>query len=133
MRSKTCSIQQIFKYRNSPAQYYNSMVRASGLQSVFNIFWQSSTWHTVKITLKILTEKSCVLLISVQRMAGWLLLILFMCLHNQLSSLHSIITYYEYRCLRNAIHQIVSKNEWLLFSASFTAKFPLVFCINTGK
>ena len=33
----------------------------------------------------------------------------------------------EFRCLKNVIHQIDSKNEWLLLSASFTAKFGLVF------
>ena len=35
--------------------------------------------------------------------------------------------YYQYRCLKNVIHQIDSKNGWLLLSASFTAKFGLVF------
>ena len=33
----------------------------------------------------------------------------------------------EYRCLKNVIYQIDSKNEWLLLSASFTTKFGLVF------
>ena len=37
--------------------------------------------------------------------------------------------YYQYRCLKNVIHQIDSKNGWLLFSASFTAKFGLVFVL----
>ena len=57
-------------------------------------------------------------------MAGWLLLIFLICLYNQLSSIHSII-----RCLKNVIHQIDSKNRWLLLSASFTAKFGLVFVL----
>ena len=35
--------------------------------------------------------------------------------------------YYQYRCLKNVIHQTDSKNGWLLLSASFTAKFGLVF------
>ena len=35
----------------------------------------------------------------------------------------------EYRCLKNVIHQIDSKNEWLLHSDSFTAKFGLVFVL----
>ena len=35
--------------------------------------------------------------------------------------------YYQYRCLKNVIHQIDSDNGWLLLSASFTAKFGLVF------
>ena len=62
-------------------------------------------------------------------MAGWLLLTLLMCLHNQISSfihsIHSIITYKEYRCLKNVIHQIDSKNEWLLLPP----KFGLVFVL----
>ena len=37
--------------------------------------------------------------------------------------------YKEYRCLENVIHQIDSKNEWLLLPASFTAKFGLVFVL----
>ena len=35
----------------------------------------------------------------------------------------------EYRCLKNMIHQVDSKKEWLLLSASFTAKFGLVFVL----
>ena len=31
--------------------------------------------------------------------------------------------------MKNVIHQIGSKNEWLLLSASFTAKFGLVFVL----
>ena len=79
------------------------------------------------MVLTILTGTSCVLLSSVQGMAGWLPLTFFVCLHNQLSSIHTIITYWEYRCLKNVIHQIDSKNEWLFLSASFTAKLWLVF------
>ena len=37
--------------------------------------------------------------------------------------------HYLYRCLKNVIHQIESKNGWLLLSASFTAKFGLVFVL----
>ena len=35
----------------------------------------------------------------------------------------------EYRCLKKVIHQIDSKNEWLLLSASLMAKFELVFVL----
>ena len=42
------------------------------------------------------------------------------------SSEHS---FKEYRCLKNVIHQTNSKNEWLLLSASFTAKFELDFVL----
>ena len=33
----------------------------------------------------------------------------------------------EYRCFKNVIHQIDSKNKWLLLSTSFMAKLVLVF------
>ena len=66
--------------------------------------------------------KSCVSLNSVKAMGGWRLLIL----HNQLGSIH---TYKESRCLKNVIHQIDSKNEWLLLSVTFTAKLELVFVL----
>ena len=33
----------------------------------------------------------------------------------------------------NVIHQIDSKNEWLLLSASFTAEFGLAFVLALGK
>ena len=62
-------------------------------------------------------------------MAAWLLLTFYICLHNQLTCIHSIITYQMYRRLKNVIHQIDSKNEWLLLSASFTAKFVLAFVL----
>ena len=77
-------------------------------------------------------ERLCftkILLNSVQGMAAWLLLIIFICLNNQLSSIHSIIIYQEYRCLKNLIHQVDSKNDWLLLSAGFTAKVELVFVL----
>ena len=63
-------------------------------------------------------------------MAGWLLLIPLICLHNHLSlTMHSIIPYHKYRCLKNVIHQIDSKNEWLLLPASVTGKFGLVLVL----
>ena len=39
------------------------------------------------------------------------------------------MTYKEYTCWKNVIHPIDSKNEWLLLSASFTAKIGLVFVL----
>ena len=36
---------------------------------------------------------------------------------------------FQYRCLKNVIHQIDGRNGWLLLSASFTAKFELVFVL----
>ena len=35
----------------------------------------------------------------------------------------------SYRCLKKVIHQIDSKNLWLLLSGTFTAKFELVFVL----
>ena len=54
---------------------------------------------------------------------GWLLLTLFICLHNQLSSFNSIIV----QMSEKRVHQIDSKNEWLLLSVTFTC---VGFCLN---
>ena len=63
-------------------------------------------------------------------MASWLLLTFSICLHNQLNSIiHSIITYKEYRCLKSVIHQVDSKNEWMLLPVRLTEKFRLVFVL----
>ena len=35
----------------------------------------------------------------------------------------------SYRCLKNVIHHIDSKNEWLLLSVAFTEKLELVFVL----
>ena len=56
---------------------------------------------------------------------GWLLLTFFICLHNQLKSLILL----SYRCLKNMIHQVDIKNEWLLLSVTSTAKLELVFVL----
>ena len=45
---------------------------------------------------------------------------------TRLSSIRSII---EYKYLKNVIHQIDSKNEWLLLSASFMSQLGLVFTL----
>ena len=49
---------------------------------------------------------------------GWLLL-------TCLSSFNSIIV----QMTENMIHQVGSKNEWLLLSVTFTAKLELVFVL----
>ena len=66
-------------------------------------------------------------------MAAWLLLTFFICSHSQLSSTNSTITFEEYRCWKNVIHQIDSKNVWLLVSVSFTAKFGLSIVLILGN
>ena len=78
--------------------------------------------------LSILSRKNCVLLNS--RMVVWPLLIFFICLHDQLSSIYVLLSRIkEYGCLKYWIYKIDSKNEWLLLSASFTAKFGFVFVL----
>ena len=37
------------------------------------------------------------------------------------------------RCLKNGIHRIDDKNEWLLLSVTFTAKTWVGFCLNIRK
>ena len=78
-------------------------------------------------------EKICFIQFST-RMADWLLLTFLIRLYNQLSSvMHSAITYKNYRWLKNVVHQIESKNKWLLLLANFTAKFGLVFVLTLEK
>ena len=57
------------------------------------------------------------LLNSVQKfieIQGWQLLTLFICLHNQLSSFNSIFV----QISEKRVHQIGSKNKWLLLSVT---------------
>ena len=35
----------------------------------------------------------------------------------------------KYRCLKNVVHEIESKDEWLLLSVIYTAKHKLVFVL----
>ena len=79
--------------------------------------------------LTVLTEKSCVLLNSIQYKNGCLAASdLF---HMFIQSLKFYTFHYHILKSTDAylIHQIDSKNEWLLLSASFTAKFVLVFVL----
>ena len=41
--------------------------------------------------------------------------------------------HYQYRCLKNVIHQIDSKNGWLLLSGRLTARFGLIFVLTLEK
>ena len=79
----------------------------------------------VFLLLTILTWKALSLLKKIIEIQGWLLLTFFICLHNQLSSFNSIIV----QMSEKRVHQIDSKNEWLLLSVTFTAKLELVFVL----
>ena len=74
-------------------------------------FTSSHSYFKKKILSKILygnhMEKLCFTQIST-RIAAWLLLTFFKCLHNQLSSIHSITTYWRVQMFENVIHQIAS-------------------------
>ena len=76
--------------------------------------------YNFKKYLTILTGKDWCFIQFSTGVAGQLLLIFLTCLHNQLSSIFSIIS-------ADVFRQIDSKNGWLLLSASFTANFGLVF------
>ena len=67
------------------------------------------------------------------KMAAWLFPTFFICLHSQLSSIHPIIRIKRNGCLKNVLHQIDSKNEWLLLSASFTANYGLAFVLTPER
>ena len=73
---------------------------------MINEFKYGQTW-------KIWPSLLSLSLYSTFKMQGWLLLTLFICLHNQLGSFNSIIV------PKNMIHQIDNKNEWLLLSVTF--------------
>ena len=76
--------------------------------------------------LTILTEKDWCFTQFSTGMAGWLLLIFLLCFAQ---SIKFYTFHYQYRCWKNVIHQIGSKNGWLLYLASLTAKFGLVFVL----
>ena len=71
---------------------------------------------------------TCALLKKFIEIQGWLLLTFFICLHNQV-----LLIPLSYRCLKNVIHQIDSKNEWLLLAVTFTAKLELVFVLTSDN
>ena len=86
------------------------------------------------IYLTILTGKNCILYNSVQEwLVGCFWHFLYVYTINQVILSIPLSRIKEYICLKILIHQRDSKNEWLLLAASFTAKFGLVFCLNTGK
>ena len=58
-------------------------------------------------------------------MQGWLLLTCFIRLDNELSSFNSIII----QMSEKRVHQIDSKNGWLVLSVAYTAKIELVFVL----
>ena len=64
---------------------------------------------------------------SIQHRKGWLTAFDLFDMFTQ--SIKFYIFHYQYGCLKNVIHQIDSKNGCLLLSASFTAKFGLVFVL----
>ena len=61
---------------------------------------------------------------SIQYRNGWLVASDLFDMFTQSVKFYTF--YYQYRCLKNGIHQIDSKNGWLLRSASFTAKFEFL-------
>ena len=82
---------------------------------------------TVMRYLTILTGKKLCYVQFSTRMTAWLLRTFFICSHNQLSYVPSIITLSGVQVFKKVIHQIDGNNEWLLLSATFTKKFELVF------
>ena len=64
---------------------------------------------------------------SIQYRNGWLAASNLFYMFTQPVKFYAF--HYQYRCLKNVIAQIDSKKGWLLLSASFTAKFGLVFVL----
>ena len=64
---------------------------------------------------------------SIQYRNGWLAASNLFDMFTQ--SIMFYTFHYQHRCLKNVIHQIDSKNAWLLLSASFTTRFGLVLVL----
>ena len=64
---------------------------------------------------------------SIQYSNGWLAASYLF--HKFTQSIMFYTFHLSYRCLKNVIHQIDSKNELLLLSVTFTAKLELVFAL----
>ena len=73
------------------------------------------------------THKEKLMFFSIQYMNGWLAASDLFDMFTQ--SIKFYTFHYQYRCLKNVIHQIDSKNGWLFLSASFMGKFGLVFVL----
>ena len=120
---RKCSVKKLFlnisehfqEKTYSEVSFYHSC-RSQGLSSEFCEIFNDTHWE------------NCVLFSSVQE---WLVGCFwpFWCVYTINFYYTLYYTYKEYRCLENVIHQIDSKNEWLLLPASFTAKFGLVFVL----
>ena len=68
---------------------------------------------------------------SIQYRNGWLAAFHLFRMFTQSVKFYTF--HYQYRYLKNVIHQIGKKNGWMLLSASFTAKFWLVFVLTLEK
>ena len=78
------------------------------MMSYFNINIKQGSCVNMTLFNERYSQEKTVLLSS--GMAGWLLLTFFM--FTQPIKLYTF--HYQYRCLKDVIHQIDSKNEWLL-------------------
>ena len=106
-----------------PIKFFNKFPVTFGVLSSAHAVWLKSS-----NALTILTRKICVY--SIQHKNSCLTAFdLFHIFTQSISFIHSITRIKEYRCLKNVIHQIGSKNERLLLSASFTAKLGLVLAL----
>ena len=64
---------------------------------------------------------------SIQYRNGWLAASDLFRMFTQTVKFYTF--HYPYTCLKNVVHEIDSKNGWLLLSASFTVKFGIVFVL----
>ena len=123
-KSEVLAVRIQLKVPQAPSfhrHHRQSLLRTLQIRTLPLVF--SKMWKTIGETHR---EKQCFIQFST-RMAGWLLLIPLTCLHKLVSLIiHSIFSYYKYRCLKHMIHQIDSKNEWLLLPASLGLVFVLI-------
>ena len=113
------NVQHFFRKKSL---FWKTKLNACG----FTSFEKNNFFHVSYVSiLTILTVKDWWFTQFSTETAGWLLLIFLICLHNQLSSIYSIIS--------TNVWKMDSKNGWLLLSSSYTAKFGLVFVLTLEK
>ena len=83
-----------------------------------------NTIHNALILSILSGKKICCTHFSI-RVATWLILTFFM--FTQSIKFYTYYYHILYRYLKNLVHQIDSKNQWLLLSARFAGEFGFVF------
>ena len=107
---------------------YDNSLRHERVKSLSKHLFRLSC-NVSNLALTMLTGKSCVLFSLVQEWPlGWFWTFSYVYTNNLVPCI-PLLRIKEYKMFENVIHPVDNKNKWLLLSASFTAKFGLVFVL----